>query len=123
MVQELSFTTTPEIEAALVRLARTEDVAFSPNAKRPALVGLFSERILVLDVRVSSGTDGPRVELTGGAELTSDALKLPHGGAFLDDQHVIVTNRQGDVTIFAVPPGDPAVTVHHLTPIARWPAR
>jgi hypothetical protein len=110
------------VQAALGRIGRTEDVAFSPSGRRIAIAALLTDRILLVDVEAGSERGSGPVRLTAAVEVGSSALRCPHGLAWLGDEHLIVANREGAVTLFEIPPEgtgparldlDPALTIGH----------
>jgi DNA-binding beta-propeller fold protein YncE len=118
----LAYTAPPSVQQAIASLGRTEDVCFSPSNRRLAVAGFSRDRVTVFDVRVAPAGEATRVELSGGVEISSPALRLPHGLTFVDDDSVIVTSRGRDVALFRLPPGEPSVPSHDLQPTTRWPA-
>jgi DNA-binding beta-propeller fold protein YncE len=122
MLPALALTAPPSVADAVASLGRTEDVRFSPSGRRLAVAVFLLNRIVVFDVEITTAREIPHVTLTGGAQLSSSALRWPHGVDFLDEETLIVTSRLGDVSLLALPPGDPAVTTHEVAPLARWPA-
>lgn len=102
------------------QLGRTEDIRFSPGGMRLAVAGFRKGTCLVLGVQVS---DGPEVVLTSALEVTSEALREPHGFDFITNDRLVVANRGGAVTVFRLPDqADGEVTLKPETVIARtWP--
>jgi hypothetical protein len=82
-------------------LGRAEDVKFSPNNRRLAVVSYSRNRIFVFEVRIAASSK--TVALTDVRECASDHLRQPHGVQFFDDENIIVANRAGDATIFKLP--------------------
>jgi hypothetical protein len=109
---EIAFDAGEAVRAALARIGRTEDVRFSPDERRLALAGLEANRLLVLDVET-----GPIVSLTGFIEIESDALRSPHGVAWLDPHVLAVANRGGAVTLFELPAHRPRSERARLEPL------
>jgi len=101
---QIDFHASDEVRQALVRIGRTEDLAFSPDGRRLAIAGFARNRILVIDVELPETTPGDGLHLTGALEISSPALAAPHGVDFLDADTLVVANRAGLVTIFALPP-------------------
>lgn len=122
MFPALAFTAPPGVADAVGSLGRTEDVRFSPGRRRLAIASFFLNRIAVFDVEISSAREVPHVALTGGVLVSSPALRSPHGVDFLDESTLVVTSRDGDVSLLALPPGDREVSAHVVAPLARWPA-
>lgn len=122
MIRELPYTAPPGVIDAIGALARTEDLAFSPNNRRLAIAGFARNRVTVFDIDIARSADGARVVLTGGAELVSAALQYPHGLDFVDDDTLITTNRGSGVAVFELPTGEADVPLHDVHPVVTWPA-
>ncbi|MFL6531275.1 MAG: hypothetical protein ACJ8KX_12450, partial [Chthoniobacterales bacterium] len=120
MVREIQYTAPQSVIDAVRSLGRTEDVRFSPSKQRLAIASFLRNRVVVFDIAPSSGAT--QIALTGGVELSSSALQLPHGLDFIDDDTLIVTSRGSDVALFKLPPGDELVRTCEVSPINRWPA-
>jgi len=117
---EIDFTAPPGVTALIASLGRTEDARFSPNNRRLAVAGFGLDRIAVFDIDIATTAAGTRIAVTGGVELSSPALKRPHGLDFIDDETLIVANRTGDVAIFGVPTGGTDPRSHGVLPIQTW---
>ena len=131
MVPEIQYTAQQSVTDAVGSLGRTEDVRFSPSNRRLAVASYYRNRIVVFDIDIASSSGATQVALTGGVELLSPALRLPHGLGFIDDNTLIVTSRGSEdpvggsaanVALFKLPPGEEIVRTHEVPPIARWPA-
>jgi hypothetical protein len=122
MVPEIQYTAQQSVIDAVGSLGRTEDVRFSPSNRRLAVASFIRNRIVVFDIDIASSLGATQIALTGGVELSSPALRLPHGLDFIDDNTLIVTSRGSDVAVFKLPPGEEIVRTHEVLPIARWPA-
>jgi hypothetical protein len=122
MVPKIQYTAPQSITDAIASLGRTEDVRFSPSNRRLAVAAFERNRIVVFDIDIASSSGATQVTLTGGVELSSLALQLPHGLDFIDDDTLIVTSRGSDVALFKLPSGEEIVRTHEVLPIARWPA-
>lgn len=111
----------PSVRAALEQTKGCEDVRFSPSNRRMALAKWDRNAIAVVDVDIAADDHRPHVTVTDVAEFSSPYLKYPHGVDFLDDETIIVANRDRDVTVFRLPSdgGQPA----ELTPIDPPPGR
>lgn len=99
----IPFTARRDARAAIARLGRCEDVAYSPNGGRIALIGLVTNRLLVLDIETALAGDRPHVAVTGFAELDSAAFNQPHGIVWVDDRTLILGNRRGQIAVVALP--------------------
>jgi DNA-binding beta-propeller fold protein YncE len=122
MFPEISYQASAAAREAVHALGRTEDLRLSPDNRRLAVAGFSRHRLSVFDIALTTTPGPPQIALTGGVVLSSKALKRPHGVDFLDDHTLIVSNRSGDVAIFALPPGDPAMPTVDAAPLATWPA-
>jgi hypothetical protein len=122
MVPKIQYTAQQSVTDAVGSLERTEDVRFSPSNRRLAVAAFKRNRIVVFDIDIASSLGATQVALTGGVELSSPALQLPHGLDFIGDDTLIVTSRGSDVALFKLPPVEEIVRTHEVLPIARWPA-
>ena len=89
--------------AILSSLGRTEDVRFSPDNRRIAIASFYRGKIALLNIQIGGEAGSPAIALTGGIEISSPALRQPHGVDFIDDETLVVANREGGVAIFRVP--------------------
>jgi DNA-binding beta-propeller fold protein YncE len=119
---EVRCAVSPRVADAIAALGRTEDVRFSPNNRRLAVAAFTRNRVAVLDIDIAMSGVGARVALTGGVQLSSSALKYPHGLDFIDDDTVLVANRAGDVAIFKLPAGGVDARSCDVAPIQTWAA-
>jgi DNA-binding beta-propeller fold protein YncE len=116
--QQIDFTASTTVLAALEDLGRTEDVKFSPDNRRLALAGFGKNKIVVFDVDIdASAAGGPSVSLTDVIEITSSSLHRPHGVFFIDDETLVVANRGQGAPIFAVPSSGTADKKCDLSPL------
>jgi sugar lactone lactonase YvrE len=122
MALKIQYTAPGSVIDAISSLGRTEDLCFSPSGRRLAVAGFLRNRLTVFDVDIASSSGATQVALTGGVVLSSTALQLPHGIAFVDENTLIVTSRGGGVAFFRLPPGEEIVQTHEVLPIATWPA-
>jgi hypothetical protein len=113
------FTADADAQRAIDGIGRTEDVHFSPDNQRLALVGHLDNRLLVLGVCFTGDGATPAVHLHSPQEVVSDAFSYPHGVFWIDDETLIVANRQGDAPILRVPRASPIAAVLQLEPLAR----
>jgi hypothetical protein len=88
----------------LARLGRTEDISFSPDNRRFALVCLDRRSIAIGDVEITLSCGAPAVRVTDLVEHRSSMFKTPHGIDFLDADTILVANRYGRVVALRVPP-------------------
>lgn len=101
--RSVRFSARGDVRAAVERIGRAEDLCFSPDGTRLAIAGLAVERLLILDVEARLAEGGPQVALTGFLEIECAAFRHPHGVAWADASTVIVANREGAITIIALP--------------------
>ena len=100
---KIEYRATDRVRAMIASLGRTEDVRFSPNGRRLAIAAFNNSRVAILDVEIGKAGGSPEVLLTGGFEISSPALRYPHGVDFLDDETIAVANREDGVAIFRLP--------------------
>jgi len=122
MAVQLEYSASPGVAEVIADLRRTEDICFSPDNRRLLIAGFARHQLTVFDIDITPSAGGTRIALTGGVQLSSPALRLPHGVAFVGDDTVIVSNRFNDVSLFKLPPGASPVRSVELEPLARWPA-
>jgi hypothetical protein len=113
----LQFEAPPHVHEALEATGRTEDLAFSPSCRRLAIAEFAVNCILLLDLNVEARMSTGRLELTACLEISSTELRAPHGLAFLDEDTIIVANREGAATVFRLPPSGPEPRHEALTPL------
>jgi hypothetical protein len=106
---QLDFTVSPEVRRVLDGMRRTEDVSFSPSGRKLAIAEFGSDRIVLLDVEITTSRSSPRVELTDWMAITSPSFREPHGVSFLDEETLVIANRAGGVSLAKVPPAGTAV--------------
>ena len=114
---EIPYTVSPAVHELLASLGRTEDIRFSPNNRRLAIAAFNRNTVAVLDIDISRSADASRVALMRVVEISATCLKRPHGLDFIDDETLIVANREADVAIFRLPPGDIAGLSCQLAPL------
>ena len=107
----------PAVREVVEALGRTEDIRLSPDGRRLAIAGFLRNRLTLLDVAVESSTTGTDVTLTRVLDVSSPWLKLPHGVDFLDDETLIVVNREGGACVFELPRAHTDVQRVELSPI------
>jgi DNA-binding beta-propeller fold protein YncE len=115
----IPFSADLDAQRAIDGIGRTEDVHFSPDNQRLALVGHLDNRLLVLGVRLAGDGATPRIHLHSPQEILSDAFAYPHGVFWINDETLIVANRQGDAPILRVPPASPVTDALSLEPLVR----
>lgn len=103
MTFEIEFSASDDVTKALVELGRTEDVKFSPDNRRLAIVGFIKNKILIVDSCIEETTIRKRVTLSNCITITSPSFRSPHGLCFIDNQTLIVVNRDGEAAILTLP--------------------
>ena len=100
--------TGPEFVMDMIgRLARTEDIRFSPDGKKLAIAGYARQSIVIFDVSVDLSDAAPQIIMSDYVELNSDVFNFPHGLDFVDNTTLVVASREGAVTVFDVPAPGP----------------
>ena len=102
---QLKYAAPDYVHEAIAALGRTEDVKFSPSNRRLALLSFLKNQITVFEMCIDKSGDGVKLSLLDVVRISSPHLKQPHGITFIDEETIIVANRFGDATIFALPPG------------------
>ena len=103
MSVEVQYSASAAAARALADLGRTEDVQFSPSNRRLAVAAFHHNRIAVFEVEISRSGGKPQVALDGVVEIAAETLKGPHGLCFLDEDTLVVANREGSVEVYRVP--------------------
>ena len=91
------------VRDAIASLGRTEDLRFSPSHRRLAVAGFSQNKITVFEVSIAGSENSKNIVLTAMADITSPYLKSPHGLDFIDDEKILVANRDGEACIFELP--------------------
>lgn len=100
----------------IASLGRTEDVRFSPSNHRLAVAQFIKNTIVVFDVSIAASHNSTTVSLISAAEFSSADLNSIHGIDFIDNQKILVANREGRACIFELPTN--VTGCHELTPMA-----
>ena len=103
MTAEIPYRASVAASRVIADLGRTEDVQFSPSNRRLAVAAFHRNRIAVFDVAISRADGKPQVALNGVVEIAAEMLKGPHGLCFLDEETLVVANRQGSVEVVSLP--------------------
>lgn len=114
----LNWTGPAEVIKAIAALGRTEDVSWSPNGQRLALAGILVDKLLILGVERRFENGQHCVYVSDALEVGSASLKRPHGVCWIGDGTVAVASREGDVSLFAIPPAERALAACRLEPLA-----
>ena len=103
MSVEVQYSASAAAARAIADLGRTEDVQFSPSNRRLAVAAFHHNRIAVFEVEISRSAGKPQVALNSVVEIAAETLKGPHGLCFLDEDTLVVANREGSVEVYRVP--------------------
>ena len=106
---EMPYDAPPRAREALNRLGQTEDLRLSSDNRRLAITGYMRDTVGIVDLDITT--------VTNVEEVSSSGLQRPHGVAFLDDETIIVANREGTVAAFRLPSRDGVGTCAELIPI------
>jgi len=107
-----------EVSDQIATLGRTEDIKMSPGRNRLAVAEFEDNQVSVFDISVVSKNCQPQVSLTGHLRLRSPDFAYPHGISFIDDETVVIANRESAVTIVNLPASGKAGQVHTVYPLA-----
>lgn len=116
-VAELAFESPDAVRDALARLGRSEDLRFSPGNRLLALAGFSSHKILLLRSAISTGA-APGIEFSDFLEVRSSGIGFVHGLDFLDEDTLVVANRDGSVAVIRIPDGELAERELSMEPAA-----
>jgi len=105
VMPELSVSMSDLVDKAVTGMGRTEDVVVSPDGRRLAVATINNDEIVILDFAVEFRPDDPTprgVALTSAATIGCDSMARPHGVAWLDDDTLLVGNRQSEVLVLDI---------------------
>ena len=102
---QIDYVAPQHVRDVVASLGRTEDVRFSPSNRRLAVAEFWKNKITVFDVSTAVSQTSKNISLTGVAAISSTYLACPHGLDFIDDEKIIVANREGEACIFKLPLG------------------
>ena len=114
---QLNYTASDHVRKVIAGLGRAEDVKFSPNNSRLAVVSFGKNQIAIFDVCITGVPYQRNITLTAATEISSPYLKYPHGIDFIDEDRIIVANREGDAIVFQLSRGDGSGYCYQLDPI------
>jgi hypothetical protein len=118
----LAYAATPEVRDVIASLGRTEDLRLAPGGRRLAIAAAVRNRIVLIDLEISTAGAGPQVTLTRAVEISASCFRYPHGVEFLDDDTLIVASRGGGVALFDLAPIESAARSVDLAPIQILPS-
>jgi hypothetical protein len=113
----LTYTASDHVQNVIADLGRTEDVKFSPSNCRLAVACFGKNQIVIFNVCITGAPYERKISLTDATKIFSPYLRYPHGIDFIDEERIIVANREGDATIFELPRGEGGGSSHQLDPI------
>ena len=114
---KINYTASEQVRNVIGSLGRTEDIKFSPNNKRLAVAAYNRKKIAVFDISIVTSAHGTNITFTSVAEIASTHLNYPHGMDFVDDETIIVANREGTAPIFKLPPAETESKYYELAPL------
>ncbi|MFO7629158.1 MAG: hypothetical protein R6W06_06520, partial [Prochlorococcaceae cyanobacterium] len=101
LVTPVPYTASPSVQAAIKRIGRTEDVRFSPDFSRLAILGFNANKVLILALQAYRNSDSqPTILLKDFLEIDCERFRKPHGAHWINDHTLIIANREGAVDIF-----------------------
>jgi hypothetical protein len=113
----ISFAPNDGVKTALANLGRTEDVQFSPDDRRLAIVGYNNNKILILDIKVKTAKGKILIKCEDWLEITSPSFDHPHGLFWIDGSTLIIANRSAEVPIIKIPSEKPESRTVEIMPI------
>ena len=116
LAHRIDYSAPQHVRNAVLSMGRTEDVRFSPNNQRLAVAAFRKNKISVFEISVTASDSSKSIAITSATNISSTYLKSPHGIDFIDDERIIVANRDGQVCIFELPPN--AIENCELAPVA-----
>ncbi len=90
-----------DVATRLGIIGRTEDVAVSSGGNRLAIAGFNANLIAIVDFEVSLQARAG-VALNSVEFVRSPELSRPHGVSFLDEEHLLVANRESELLLVHV---------------------
>lgn len=115
----IKYETTSKIQSVISKIGRTEDVKFSPDNKRFAITELYEKSIHLFSFEIDSIGCSPKIRITNYTLLKSKSFNHPHGLCFLDNNHIVVCNRKGGISIVKIPPADDKTQEHNVVPVSN----
>jgi inositol phosphorylceramide mannosyltransferase catalytic subunit len=104
LAHRIDYLASQHVRDTVLSLGRTEDIRFSPSNRRLAVAGFDSNKITIFEVSITTSQKSKNITLTGVTDIASSYLNRPHGLDFIDDERILVANREGQVCIFELPP-------------------
>ena len=101
-IKTLDYQASQEIKDVISSIGRTEDVKFSMDERRLAITDFLVNKIHLFELCIDNDASTV-IKLTKCITICSDDFKRPHGIVFLGNDHFVVANRDGDITLFECP--------------------
>lgn len=116
----LEYAAPKEVREVIATLGRTEDARLSPDGTRLAVAGFLKNRIAIFKIEIQAKMPGKTVILSAVSVLASPDLKAPHGLDFIDNETLVVANRNGGVYLYRLPQTCGSVTFQEfaVSPLA-----
>ena len=114
---QVKYSVTQQVLDVIFSLGRTEDIRFSPRRRRLAIAAFTLNKIAILAASVPA--DGKDIRVTEANVMSSPFLRSPHGVDFIDEETIIVANRDGDACIFRLPVIEDRIHSQELIPVAE----
>jgi hypothetical protein len=102
-IEKLPFRTTAAVQRALAELGRTEDIRFSPSNRLLAIAGFAREKVLLLSINIVEDQHGLSLAATDHVVLRSRDISKVHGLDFINDEMLVVANRDAGLAVFKLP--------------------
>lgn len=99
----VGFSAAEEVLKALAEVGRTEDIQFSPDGRRLAVAGLQENRVLILEIERMVAEPAWDIRFSRATTLKSASFEKPHGLAWIDNEVLLVANREGCIPIVRAP--------------------
>jgi hypothetical protein len=115
--KQINYSVTPKLAHALKCIGRAEDVRFSPDYSRLALVGFSANRLLIINCKVTGLPEEQVVRLDDYFAVESPAFSAPHGIDWQDADTLLISNRTGGVAVFRLPESVASGCTIELQPI------
>jgi hypothetical protein len=100
---QLKYTAPKHVFDVIASLGRTEDIKLCPSNRRLAIAGYEENKITIFDIHIDISQNEKRISLTDVTQVSSKSFRSPHGLHFIDDETIIVANRDGDASIIKLP--------------------
>ncbi|MDM7952800.1 MAG: hypothetical protein QUV07_06250 [Cyanobium sp. CZS 25K] len=99
-LRELPLEAPPSVRDQIAAVGCGEDLCFRSDGCCLALADYKGCGVVFFKFNRVDSEAGPRIVLSQAVRLTSPELIDPHGLTFLDDHHLAVGNRSGDLVIY-----------------------